>query len=182
MRRLPRRAALRLARAVRPHGHVHRVLDARAARPKADMRRVQAADREGAAAGHKPAHPCVCICMRMRTRVPLRTCTRLPSVSLLCRAWRMASGASGLQGGPCSARLTRRPERAAREGGLTHALHTCSVRTLHALHVRSTGATCDAAALRAAMVGLDEGVRPWTVRRPSSAHARRFNTRRGCTC
>ena len=182
VRRLPRRAALRLARAVRPHGHVHRVLDARAARPKADMRRVQAADREGAAAGHKPAHPCVCICMRMRTRVPLRTCTRLPSVSLLCRAWRMASGASGLQGGPCSARLTRRPERAAREGGLTHALHTCSVRTLHALHVRSTGATCDAAALRAAMVGLDEGVRPWTVRRPSSAHARRFNTRRGCTC
>ena len=49
VRRLPRRAALRLARAVRTPGHVHRVLDARAARAAAHMRRVQAADRKGAA-------------------------------------------------------------------------------------------------------------------------------------
>ena len=146
MRRLPRRAALRLARAVRPHGHVHRVLDARAARPEADMCRVQAADREGAAAGHKPAHPCMCICMRMRMRVPLWPCTRLPSVTfvrLLRRVWRMACLAWGLLGAPCWARLGRRPERVA-----SHILRTCAAHAacpIHRCYVRRCRPeSCDA--------------------------------------
>ena len=137
VRRLPRRAALRPARAVRPHGHVHRVFDARAARPAADMRRVQAADREGAAAGHKPAHPCTCTCMRRRRRVPLCPCTCLPSVSsvrLLRRVWRMACLAWGLMGlgllgAPCRARLGRRPERVA-----SHVLRTYAARAACAIH------------------------------------------------
>ena len=128
VRRLPRRAALRLARAVRTPGHVHRVLDARAARPEADMCRVQAADREGAAAGHKPAHPCMCTCVRRRMRVPLCPCTRPPSVTfvrLLRRVWRMACLAWGLLGAPCCAlpagrSLLGSPRAAAREGGLAH--------------------------------------------------------------
>ena len=177
VRRLPRRAALRLARAVRTPGHVHRVLDARAARPEADMCRVQAADREGAAAGHKPAHPCMCICMRMRMRVPLCPCTRLPSVSLLRRVWRMACLAWGLLGAPCWALPAGRASGGSQRGWP----RTHSVRTLHALHVRSAGATCDAAALRAAMVGLGRGACVRVAAALVGSRASRFNTRRGCT-
>ena len=170
MRRLPRRAALRLARAVRPHGHVHRVLDARAARPEADMCRVQAADREGAAAGHKPAHPCMCTCVRRRMHVPLCPCTRLPSVrsvSLLRRVWRMACLAWGLLGAPCWSRLGRRPERVASHTPRTFAaraacpIHRCYVR-------RCRPESCDG------WLGLDDG-----VRRPCGG-PRRF-TRAGST-
>lgn len=115
MRRLPRRAALGPARTVRAHGHVHRVLDAGAARPAANMRRVQTADRKGAAAGKNMDTRACAYCVR----------ARIVPVHVLYAAW----GAWRVSPWDCRARLRLQPGRVA-----LHVLRTYSARSARPTH------------------------------------------------
>jgi hypothetical protein len=107
LRRMPRRAALGPAGTVRAHGHVHRVLDAGAARPAADMRRVQAADRKGAAAVQTwtPVHVHMRVHAHARVHVHVRARVHVHVLYAAWGAWRVCPW-------DCWARLRLQPERA----------------------------------------------------------------------